>query len=216
MQHPAGGRGPDHSSALAQYRRRASGYDRELALFEPVRRKAIECLTLRAGDTVLDLGCGTGLSFGPLLSRIGETGSIVSIELSPEMLARARQRVEASHWANVSLVCAPVEAARIAVMADAALFHFTHDIVRDPKAIAHVLRHLRPGARVVATGLQWAPPWLWPTNGFVLLAALYSVSSLEGLARPWDRLMGHLRDVQVDSTMIGGVYIASGIYQPHA
>ena len=69
--------------------------------------------------------------------------------------------------------------APIAARADAALFHFTHDILREDAAIDNVLSHLKPGARVVATGLQWAPPWLWPANGFVMAAALYSVTSLD-------------------------------------
>ena len=72
--------------------------------------------------------------------------------------------------------------------ADAALFHFTHDVLREDAALDNVLAHLKPGARVVATGLQWAPPWMWPTNGFVMAAALYSVTALESLARPWDKL----------------------------
>jgi hypothetical protein len=83
-------------------------------------------------------------------------------------------------------------------------------VVRDNAALAHVLQHLKPGAHVVATGLQWAPPWLWATNGFVLAAALYSVTSLEGLSRPWDKLAARLHDMRVQTTMMGGVYVASG------
>ena len=98
------------------------------------------------------------------------------------MMAKARSRVLEHDWPGVDLICAPAATARVPVQADAALFHFTHDIIREEAAIANVLSHLMPGARVVAAGLQWAPPWMWPTNGFVLLAALYSVTSLEGLA----------------------------------
>jgi len=44
----------------------------------------------------------------------------------------------------------------------------------------------------------------------VLAAALYSVSSLEGLSRPWDKLAPHLHDMRVQTTMMGGVYVVSG------
>lgn len=212
MHIPVPSRAPDRAAALAQYRRRAEGYDNELALFEPIRSDAVALLRLRPGATVLDVGCGTGLSFELLHHRIGKGGRIVGIEQCPEMMAKARARVEENHWRNVDLVCAPAAAAQVPAQADAALFHFTHDIVREDAAIAHVLSRLKSGARVVASGLQWAAPWMWPTNGFVMLAAVYSVTSFEGLGHPWDRLAVHLHDVEVQTALMGGIYIASGTY----
>jgi demethylmenaquinone methyltransferase/2-methoxy-6-polyprenyl-1,4-benzoquinol methylase len=214
LQFPVTRRAPDRSAALAQYRRRAPGYDTELALFEPIRCEAIARLDLRRGDTVLDVGCGTGLSFELLHDRIGKAGRIVGIEQCPEMLDKAKTRVEENHWRHVDLVCAPAATAPIPVQADAALFHFTHDVLRERAAIGNVLAHLKPGARVVATGLQWAPAWAWPTNGFVLLAAMYSVTSFDGLGRPWDMLARRLSDVDVRTSLMGGIYILSGVYSP--
>lgn len=208
-------RGPDRSAALEQYRRRADVYDAELALLEPVRKRAIERLALKPGDTVLDVGCGTGMSL-PLLHRaVGPTGRIIGIEQSPDMIEKARQRVAEAGWRNVTLVNAPVETADLAValpeVADAALFHFTHDILRQPQAVAHVLAHLAPGAKVVASGLKWASPWLWPINLFVLPAALHSVTSLDGLDKPWSHLIGVTDDRGVETMLGGGVYIASRV-----
>lgn len=40
--------------------------------------------------------------------------------------------------------------------ADDALFHFTHDVLRSPAAVANVMPALRPGAGVVACGLKWS------------------------------------------------------------
>lgn len=205
---------PDRSAALAQYRQRAEGYDTELALFEPIRTEAVDALNLRPRDTVLDVGCGTGLSFGLLHERIGKGGHIVGIEQCPEMLAKARERVQHNHWHNARLVCAPAASARLDVQADAALFHFTHDVLREPKAIGNVLAHLKPGARVVASGLQWAAPWIWPVNAFVMGAALYSVTSFDGLGKPWDLLARRLDDVKVRTALMGGIYVASGVYRP--
>lgn len=207
---PGSRRAPDRSAALVQYRRRARIYDRELAVFEPIRVEAIAALGLHQGQTVLDVGCGTGLSFEMLHGRVGRHGRIVGVEQCPEMLSIACERVAVHHWDNVELVQQPAATAPLPMQADAALFHFTHDILRDGDAVAHVMQHLKAGARVVATGLQWAPPWMWPTNGFVLLAALHSVTSLEGLGKPWDKLVAHLDDVRVDTALLGGIYIASG------
>lgn len=211
MPSPSGpGRRPDASRAVAQYRRRAGRYDLELLAFEPIRREAIAMLDLRPGDTVLDVGCGTGLSFGMLEERIGPQGRIVACDPSPDMLARARDRVRQHGWSGVALLEADAARAPLAGRADAALFHFTHDVLRDPAALDHVFAHLKPGAHVVASGLQWAPPWLAPTNLFVWGAALYSVTTLSGLSQPWDLLAGRLAQVEMRTRGFGGIFIASG------
>jgi SAM-dependent methyltransferase len=203
-------RTPDRAAALAQYRARAGVYDLELALFEPIRRRAIAALALRPGQTVLDVGCGTGLSLALLRAGVGAKGHVVAIEQSPEMIERARERVRRSRWRNVTLLCAPVEEAGFDGLADAALLHFTHDIVQRPEAVANVLAHLRPGARVVASGLKWAERWRWPVNLFVLPAALRSVTSLQGLSAPWAGLAAALPDLRVSSALMGAVYVAIG------
>jgi len=200
--------------ALDQYRLRAQIYDAELAAFEPVRRRAIECLQLQPGNTAMDIGCGTGLSLESLQQGVGPHGSIVGIEQSPEMFALAHRRVERQNWRNVTLVNAPVESATIDCLADAALFHFTHDILRHPGGIRHVVAHLKPGARVVAAGLQWSAPWDWPTNWRVFFAAMYSTTSLEGLAQPWSHLAQLVGEMQAVPSPIPGVFIVSGKYLP--
>jgi SAM-dependent methyltransferase len=201
---------PDRAAALEQYRQRAAIYDLELAPLAPLRRRAVDALALQPGETVLDVGCGTGLSLPLLEAAVGAGGHVVGIEQSPQMLAYARRRVEAAAWTQVELECAPAEEARIGTLADAALFFFTHDILRRPEALDAVLAHLRPGARVVASGLKWAPPWAWPVNLFVWPAALHSVSSLAGLDAPWAGLAQRLHRLDVEPWLMGGAYVASG------
>lgn len=203
-------RGPNREAALAQYRRRAGVYDLELALLEPVRRSAVAWLGLAPGATVFDVGCGTGLSFALLQAAVGKSGRIIGIEQSPEMIERARQRVREQGWRNVRLACAPVESARIPGKADAALFHFTHDILQRDEALSNVLRHLRPGATVVASGLKWAPPWAGALNLLVLPAALRSVSSLAGLRQPWRRLDRLIGPLQTRSLLGGTLFMVHG------
>ncbi|MDO8283973.1 MAG: class I SAM-dependent methyltransferase [Rhodoferax sp.] len=200
------------NDALDQYRRRAGVYDLELAAFEPIRRSAIARLKLKRGDTVLDVGCGTGLSFDVLQQAIGRRGRIVAIEQCPEMLDQARARVAHAGWTNVTLLQAAVENAPIPCRVDAALFHFTHDILRNPDAVANVVDHLKPGATVVAAGLQWASPWNWAVNSFVMGAALYSVTSFDGLDRPWSLLAEHIGEMHASTELWGGAYIASGVF----
>jgi SAM-dependent methyltransferase len=200
--------GPDRQTALDQYRRRASVYDLELLLFEPLRRQALAWLALRRGNTVIDVGCGTGLSFEPLQRAVGDAGHIIGIEQSPEMFGKARQRVQRHGWRNVTLLNAPAEEADIPDRADALLLHFTHDVLQNDAALANVLGGLKAGATVVACGLKWAPVWALPVNLFVWPAALRSVSSLAGLHRPWQRLAGRLGKPELRQAIGGGAYLA--------
>jgi SAM-dependent methyltransferase len=202
-------RAPNRTAALEQYRRRARFYDLELALIEPVRRRAVERLGLRGGETVLDVGCGTGLSLELIERGVGPEGRIIGIEQSADMLEQARARAERNRLENVTLLNSPVEDAEIPVLADAALFHFTHDILRTPSAVANVISHLKPGARIVASGLKWARPWVLPTNLMVLQAALVSVTSLEGLAQPWSNLARWARIENIEMMLARGVYVAT-------
>jgi len=203
-------RRPNRSVALAQYEARAATYDFELALFEPIRGLAIDRLELQPGETVLDVGCGTGLSLEGLQRRVGATGHVVGIEQCPAMIARAGNRICEQANANVDLICAPAEEADIRRDADAALFHFTHDVLRRPAALDRVLRHLKPGARMVACGLQWASPWAVPVNLFVWGAALRSVSSMQGLERPWSLLAERVGTLEVEELLLGAVFLARG------
>jgi len=83
----------------AAYRRYANVYD---ALFGPVlqpgRRAVIAALGCRPGERVLEVGVGTGLSL-PIYRRDLE---IVGIDLSPEMLKKARERVAAEGLTHVA------------------------------------------------------------------------------------------------------------------
>ena len=58
--------------------------------------------------------------------------------------------------------------------------------------------------------MKWAPPRAMPLNLFVLYGALRSISTLEGLRRPWDRLAAMLGDVQIEEMLGGTVYLATG------
>jgi ubiquinone/menaquinone biosynthesis C-methylase UbiE len=200
-------------AALALYERRAGRYDLELAAFDALRQEAVQALQLRPGDTVLDLGCGTGLSLPALQAGVGARGKVLGVEQCPAMLAQARARVQAGHWRHVRLQSCAVAQARLPRQADAALFFFTHDIQQQQAALARVCSHLRPGARVVAVGLSWAPPWLGLSNLFVLGAALYSIRSpgyFASLSQPWRLLAEQLASHRIEKRWLDSIYLLQG------
>jgi SAM-dependent methyltransferase len=201
---------PDRKAALEQYRRAASGYDRHMRRFARWQRMAVERLELRSGEAVIDVACGTGVNFPLLQAEVGPTGRIVGIDLSPEMLAQARDRVAAEGWRNVTLIEAPVEEAQFEERADAALFSFTHDVLQSPAAVANVVANLREGARVASVGAKLGPRWNVPVNFFVRRAARPYLTTFSGLDRPWRELERYTGEMQHRSLALGGAHVAWG------
>lgn len=72
--------------------------------YRSYRKRAIAAMNLQPGDTVVDLGCGTGLNFSLLEKAIGADGKIIGVDLTNAMLGQARKRLESNAWTNVELV----------------------------------------------------------------------------------------------------------------
>jgi ubiquinone/menaquinone biosynthesis C-methylase UbiE len=204
--------GPDVEGAVDKYRRRARTYDREVArTSRSMREQAVERLQLRPGDVVFDVGCGTGLSFGLLAERIGRDGRLIGIDVSPDMLAVARERVGHKGWRNVTLVEGTAERVQFPAEGDAALFVLTNDVMRNDEALRNVLGQLRPEGRVAVAGVKWATPaWAAPLNITRRLRARPYSTTFEGRKRPWDLLERLVPDLQVQATALGGRYVAWG------
>jgi ubiquinone/menaquinone biosynthesis C-methylase UbiE len=202
-------RGPDRTAAIEQYRDAAPGYDRHMRRFARWQRMAVERLRIQSGETVIDVACGTGLNFPLLEAAVGSDGRIVGIELSTEMVSQARERAAANAWENISLIEAPVETAAIDTTADAALFSFTHDVLQSPVAVANVVAHLKPGARVSSAGAKLAGGWSPLVNMFVRRSARPYTTTFSGLERPWRELERYAHEFDVKSLALGGAYVAS-------
>jgi ubiquinone/menaquinone biosynthesis C-methylase UbiE len=202
--------GPDREAALAKYRREAGRYDRRTKRSRPYRERAIDLLRLRRGQTVLDVACGTGINFSLLEERIGRSGQIVGVDLSPEMLEQARGRCEHHGWTNVRLIESAIEELDIDATADAALFSLTHDVLQSDAALAAVARHLKPGARVASFGAKWPPRWNLPVRLGVWLVARSYVTTFSGFDRPWAKLERLAPDLTIESAALGGAYVAAG------
>jgi SAM-dependent methyltransferase len=192
------------------YSQHARSYEQRTGAFQRHRDTLVEALSVSRGQVVLDVGCGTGLCYGPLQEKVGPQGRVVGIEESPEMAAIARERIAAEGWRNVTVVQSPAEDAEIPVAADAALFCAVHDILQSPGALQNVMTSLRPGARVAAGGGKWAP---WVMMGLNLqVRALHApyVRSFSGFGRPWNHLEEMIEDIDVREVALGTGYIVTG------
>jgi demethylmenaquinone methyltransferase/2-methoxy-6-polyprenyl-1,4-benzoquinol methylase len=199
---------PDPRRAVEKYRRHAHGYDASARRTMDLRRGAIDWLELAPGDRVLDVACGTGLSFPLLAERVGAAGQVVGVELSPEMMRQARARVAQARLAQVKLLEASMEEAPLEGEFDAVLFNYTHDVLQSPRALANIFAHVKPGARVVAAGVKHPPPWLFPLRLLRLWKARPYLTTFRGLKRPWATLEPFVEGMEVRSVMFNTSYMA--------
>ena len=202
---------PDTVEARRRYGQLASRYDRHIRFVAPLRRRAVQCLKLQRGGHVLDMGCGTGASFGDLRSIVGATGRVTGVELSEQMAAVARRRVADNGWTNVEVVVGDAGQAPLPSDVDGILFFETHDLMRTPAVVRRAVAAGRPGARVVAFGPASAPRWALPVNAIVRSVARRYVTTFEGFDAPWSHLAAEVPGLRVHRLFLGAAYLAIGI-----
>lgn len=128
---------PDRAAAARTfYSRWAPGYD-HLARHAPgvrrLRADLADALDLGAGDTVVDVGCGTGATLPYLRERVGPEGRVVGVDFAPGAVTRARDRIDRAGWSNVA-VCRG-DATRLPLRsADAVVATFLMGMLPDPPA----------------------------------------------------------------------------------
>ena len=121
-------------------------------LFLPrdLRRQAVDELALSRGDSVLEIGCGTGNSFCYLYQAVGPAGRIYGIDLSAGMLRRARALCAANRWRNIELTeCDAADYAGPAAV-DGVLFSLSYNTMPHHRTVLRqAWDRLRPGGRLV-------------------------------------------------------------------
>lgn len=99
------------------------------------RAAAVDALDLAPGDTVVEFGCGTGANFPFLRDAVGDRGRVIGLDITPGMLARARERATAAGWQNVALVRGDARRPAIDGPVDAVLGAFVVGMFPDPGAV---------------------------------------------------------------------------------
>ena len=203
----------------AVYRKRARAYDLTANLYYLVgfrehayRRTAVAALGLVPGDTVVEIGCGTGLNFSLLQERIGPGGRIIGVDLTDALLARADERVRRNRWSNVTLVQSDAGSFEFPDRIDGILSTFALTLFPDYDAVvARGAGALRVGRRWAILDLKIPGNWLRRLAPVLVFLVRPFAVSLEITKRhPWESLDRYMTNSTMREFYFGVAYLACG------
>jgi len=107
-------------------------------------------LELREGETVLDLGSGGGIDCFLAARRVGSSGRVIGVDMTPEMIDRARHNARDGGYGNVEFRLGEIEHLPVAdATVDAIISNCVINLVPDKsQAFAEAFRVLKPGGRL--------------------------------------------------------------------
>ena len=137
-----------------------SGYSaEELALLPAGADLGLGCgnplgaAAARPGDVVLDLGSGAGIDCFLAFQQVGPEGHVIGVDMTPQMLERARRNAEAGGYRNVEFRLGEIEALPVAdASVDLVISNCVINLVPDQaRVFAEAFRVLRPGGKLVVS-----------------------------------------------------------------
>ena len=209
------------------YRKKAKHYD-ITARLSPVpcypqraqRLRAVRALGLRAGDSVIDVACGTGMNFPLIEEAIGPSGRIVGVDLTDAMLARAQDRIGTNGWSNISLVQADAVDFDFPTGVDAILSTYALSQVPEcAEVIAHGAAALSGGGRWVVLDLKVpanTPGWL--AQAGIAIVRRHAAIDEWIMRRPWEAIRAAMQEEMAEvcwtELLFGTAFLAAGSRGP--
>ena len=129
--------------------------------------------SVKEGDIVLDLGCGTGLDLLLAAEKVGPKGRVIGIDMNEDMLKMAKENIDASKFINIELrkgmiESLPVESGSI----DWVISNCVINLSSDKKQVfTEIARVLKPSGQIhISDIVSENMPW-WVKKSGVLTAA---------------------------------------------
>ena len=176
------------------------------------REQAIEALHLKAGDTVFDIGCGTGANFPMLQERVAPNGQIIGVDCTDAMLAKAREAVNKQHWRNVELVQTDAASYQFPRKVDGIISTFAMLYIPEfDDLIQRGSRSLLAGRRFVVLDFKLPNGWISRLAPFALIAMRPWGFAMEMASRhPWESVGRHLEHTRLAERYGGVVFLSAG------
>jgi SAM-dependent methyltransferase len=161
------------------------------ALFQDWADPMVRAASIRPGQQVLDVACGTGVLTVAVAESVGPGGEVIGLDINEGMLDVARKRSSQIDWRQGRAESLPFEDERF----DAVVSQFGLMFFEDRRgAIQEMVRVLRPGGRLAVAvwdSLENTPGYAKVTE---LLARLFDAEMAAALEAPF--ILGDRRDLE--------------------
>lgn len=192
-------------------------FDRLLFLPPTFRAEAVARLGLRSGDSVLDIGCGTGVNLSGLRHAVGAAGHVFGVDISPGMLRKAKTLRSARHWRNVELSeCDAAEYVAPRPL-DGVLMSLSYNTMpHHRRVLHHAWRQLRPGGRLVIMDAKipagFGEAVMVPFSLWLMRRSMLG----NPLIKPWKEVAALTEQVDMHERLFGSYYICRAVKPTHA